>query len=243
MKLTSILLLASLCLHLSPARGQSPRFSYGIQVQTRISDLVFHHPNLPGYEKAVRESATWRFSPGIAPWVRYQLNDRVGFQAGLGYELSGYRLKEFVVRTSTPQNPEPVRVGTAKGSVHYHDLNLSLGVRVKPFKNADRFYLTGGLSTLFNIGRYQTIVIYYDSGEVYEETEPMVRDEPGAINVVEPASANLRADIGFGFDWKAWGKTRWFAEPMFGFTLLPVLNLGDGKSRQYVTGINIGMAL
>lgn len=243
MKLTSILLLAGLCLYLSTAHAQSPRFSYGVQVQTRISDLVFHHPNLPGYEKVVRESATWRFSPGIAPWVRFRLSDRVGFQAGLGYELSGYRLKEFVLRTSTPQNPEPVRVGTSKGTIHYHDLNLSLAVKVKPFQKAERFYLSGGFSQLINIGRYKTIIIHYDNGDRYKGTEPLVSDSPTVVNKPALMPVNVRADIGFGFEGKAGANARWYIEPMFGFTLLPVYTESGGEWRQYVAGLNIGVGL
>lgn len=241
MKLTSILPIVGLCLQFTLASGQSSRFSYGIQLQPRISDLIYSYPPSPNHEKTVRESTIWRFSPGIAPWAQFRLNDRVAFRAGLGYELSGYRLKEYVLRTFTPQNPEPVRLGTAKATMHYHDLNFSLLVRVKPFKKAQRFYLNGGFSQLVNIGRYKTIVINYDTGERYKGTEPLVSDDPSVVSNPDLTPVNVRADIGFGFELMAGKKVRWYAEPMFGYTILPVSTYSGSESRQYVTGVNIGL--
>lgn len=241
MKLTSLLPIVGLCLHFTLAYGQASRFSYGVQIQARFSDLIFQHPNLPGYEKLVRESTTWRMSPGIAPWVQYRLNQRLAFLARIGYELSGYVLKEFVLLSSTPQMPEPVRIGKASGVMHYHDLSYSFGVKIKPFKQAKQFYLTGGFAQLLSLGRYRTILAHLDSGNMIKSTEQLLNQVSMDTNRREVHLGYFRADIGFGFELKWTEKIHCYVEPMFGYALSPVYTENDGKYRQYVAGLNMGI--
>ena len=137
MKFISLLTLL-FCLQAPVLHSQSSKYRFGVQIQTGISDLVFHNPQYPSFETLNREGTTWRLSPGIAALCRYEVNERLWFQAGLGYELSGYRVKEFVLYQSTPEMPEPVRLGTAKGTIHYPDFNLSFYFKVTPFRGAGR---------------------------------------------------------------------------------------------------------
>lgn len=236
MKFISLLTLL-FCLQAPVLHSQSSQFRFGVQIRAGISDLIFHNAQYPSFETLNRESATWRLSPGIAALSRYEVNERLWFQAGLGYELSGHRIKEFVLYKSTPEMPEPVRLGTARGTMHYHDFNLSFYTKVKPFRGARRFYLSGGLSNLVKISRRQTIIIHYDAGETIKQKESL------QVSGRKFAHWNLRSDIGFGFELNAEGKVPWFIEPVFGYTLFPVISEDSSRWRQYVAGVNVGLML
>lgn len=132
--------------------------------------------------------------------------------------------------------PESVFIGTAKGTVNYQDVSFSVVAKLNPREHSQWFYLMAGISNLFNIGRSQTIVLDNQlTGEVVKTGEDLINDGR------KFSSWNLRGDIGFGFEWKAFGQSHFFVEPVFGYNFFPVISEGDGKYGQYSAGVNVGL--
>jgi hypothetical protein len=151
----------------------------------------------------------------------------------LGYGLSGYRVKPFELIITTPDSPEGMAVGTAKGVLHYHDATFALQAKAKLLKG---LYLVGGATSLFNLARKQTVKIEYYQGETTRVTEKL----PSQYRDIR--QWNLRGDIGFGYEFRGFGNTQIYIEPVFGYTFLPVFEEGESKHGQYTTGLNLGCA-
>lgn len=227
-----------LCLALPCAvlHGQASKWRFGFQLQAGISDLMYRNENAASsIEQFFNEGADMRFSPGLSVLGQYTLSRRVVFQGGLGYELSGYRVKEFEVYATTPDNPEGTYLGKARGTFNYHDLNFSIRAKLKPFRTGQHFYLLAGISNMVNIGRKNSSVLKYETGKV----EKYKMDLSASADKITPW--NLRGDIGFGFEFKAFGQSTIFVEPVFGYSTLPVFTQYGGKYRQYAAGLNLGL--
>lgn len=224
-----VLLLATV-----PMQGQSAKFHFGFTTQAGISDLVFRYEGNPGVEQFFNESANPRFSPGFGGVGQYQMSEAFLLQAGLGFSLTGYRVKESEISFSTPNNPEPEPIGTARGVVNYRDLQFSLHVKAMPFRSLRRFYFCGGLRQLLNVGRDQNVVIHFYDGTVQRSTESI--DGYGR----KFRSYNLCVDLGLGYSFKLGTSSSFFVEPFFGYYVFPVFVEGKGEYRQYSTGIQVG---
>lgn len=211
--------------------GQSSKFQFGFQLQAGISDLNFQNKSNEAFEAAVQDGAAPRFSPGAQLFGRYQIAPRFSIQAGLGYSLSGYRVKPFELVITTPDSPEGQAVGNASGILHYHDATFSMQGKLKLIKG---LYLAGGATGLFKLARKQTVKIDYYQGETTRVTEKM----PSQYRDIR--QANLRGDVGFGYECKGFGNTRIYIEPTFGYTFFPVFEEGTSKYGQYATGLNLG---
>ncbi len=227
---------AFLCLPFLVA--QSGKFQFGIAASARITDATYKNKEHPPIEVFFNESYTWRFSTGCALWCRYPATDRLGIQMGIGFDISGYRVKEFPLTTSTPTMPEPVEIGKVKGTVHYYDFTLPVSLRWKPGKSDSKFYLTAGAAPMMKVSRKQTVIIHFNTGEVSKSTVKIPENNDQQFN-----DFNLRGDAGFGYYIWTSGRFRIYAEPHFSYTLFPVYTGGGGKMRQWYLGINIGIDL
>ena len=217
--------------------AQQAKFQFGLNAAVRISDATYKNDNRPpSHEDSFNESFTWRLAPGFNLWGRLQASRRVSIQAGLGLDISGYRLKEFTLRSSTPTMPEPIEIGKAKGAIHYYDITVPLSLR---WKTGQRFYLTAGVAPLINAGRKRTIIIHFNTGEQSKTTEK-IPESSG----LEFKDFNLRGDAGFGYYILTNSRLHVYAEPLFSYTFLPVYSDDSGgKMGQWYVGVNLGVEL
>jgi hypothetical protein len=218
----------------SAVLSQTSKYHFGVQIQGGISNLEYQNEANSTFEKFTRDGSAARFSPGASILGVYKASPRFQVQIGLGYELSGYRVKAFEVYQTTPDMPEGVYLGVARGQIHYHDLLLALHAKVNPMHSLKAFYLLGGVTNLLNVGRKYSTTLAYESGEVEKYTQSFGKEG----RKITPW--NFRGDLGFGYEFNINEKRRIFVEPVFGYALLPVLKEGAGKYYQYSAAIRVG---
>ena len=228
----AILTLIAFCRIPDFLTAQSPAIQFGLSVMTGYSTVDYHNKNRPEVEEAINLTKTWRYAPGITFSARKDFGSLIGLEVGGGVSLTGDRVKKFVLNMSTPEKPEPVRVGEAWGQNHYLDLIIPVSVRIRP---VERFYIKAGLSPALSLMRWKTIRIDYDSGEKFRDSEK-VTDGTG-FNF---HPFNLRADLGCGYYVSA--SSGIYIEPLFSFTLFPVYeDDGMGQGQVLLGGVNVGM--
>lgn len=215
--------------------SQSSKYDFGIQTYAGISGLEYQNPVNRTYETFIQENSTIRFSPGLMALVQYHISSKFLLQANLGYKLSGYRVKELELYYTTPDKPEGDYLGKAKGRLNYHDLTLGVHAKAKPVANAQGFYIVGGVSSFFNIGRSKTIFLTSINGDHSKTTEKLA----GVDQKITPI--NFSGDLGVGYEFKAFEQSRFFVEPIFNITLLPVYKELQGKYGQFTMGIQLGL--
>ncbi len=214
--------------------GQDSKFQFGLQLQTGFSDLAYRNPDSSSLETFVNERTSGKYSPGITFLGRYAASKRFAFQVGLGYTLSGYKVKQLDLYQTTPNMPEPTHFGTLRSVIYYHDINLSFHAKAKPIKALAGFYILGGVSNQFDVGRRETLIFAFDAGGMERSTENI--SSVGR----KFRQYNLRGDVGLGYEFETDDFSILFVEPFFGYNLFPIFTEGEGKYRQYLIGLNVG---
>lgn len=216
--------------------AQAPAIRFGLTADLRYANLAYRNEFNPPLAEQFNESATWRLAPGLAVWMRYNLDEKVSFQVGLGAGLTGYRVREFTLKTSTPEAPEPVAVGKSSGRIHYLDFALPVSVRFQPGR---RFNVTGGFTPLFNMGRGSTGIIRYFTGQ-----EVRYKESIDDWKHLMFRKSNVRTDVGLGYYFLQRPGCQVFIEPLFSFTLFPVFtDDARGEGRVVQLGVNVGVEL
>lgn len=218
----------------SELMSQNSEFQFGVQIQAGISNLIYQNEANSSFEKFIQDGSAARFSPEASILGVYTASPRFRVQIGLGYELSGYRVKPFDVYQTTPDMPEGFYVGVARGLIHYHDMTLAFHAKARPMQSLKSFYLLGGVTNLIKMGRKYSTRLMYESGEVEKNTQNFGKE--GRTFTLW----NFRGDLGFGYEFNITEQGQIFVEPVFGYTFLPVQKEGEGKYWQYSAGIRIG---
>ena len=213
--------------------GQSSRHQWGVQFRAGISGMVYRD-KYEDSEKFIQSGAAIRFSSGIGGLYLYRVNPQLFLQSGLGYELSGYRVKEFEVYQHTPNMPEGVYIGKAHGRINYHHLMLSFSGKAKPLGAETMVYVRGGFAGQINLKHSALTVLEYQNGTVVSDTEALDNNN----RIITPFNARL--EFGLGLEFKAFGHTGFYVEPTYGFSILPIYRQYEGSYWQYVTGLNLG---
>jgi hypothetical protein len=215
--------------------AQSTKWTFGLQLHSGFSYLTYQNELNSYYAARVRDNFLPRFAPGGILTVGYRVAPLVTLQAGIGYWLSGARIREQDLIIVTPDLPEGMYNGTFEGKFHYHDLVAPLYIKACPIANHQRFYLIGGFAGMVKLSRQQTIVFHYLDGTQQTIGEDMT-DQYRTLT-----SLNLRSDLGFGYAFPLGKKMKGFLEPLFGYQVFPVIKEGAGKWGQYFLGLNLGI--
>ncbi len=216
--------------------AQNARFQAGFQIKSGISDMIYRNSAYPSTKSALDKLAAPRFSTGLTLVGLYRMHTQFYLEGGIGYELSGYRIKDFEVIQTTSDNPEGIFAGTAKGIFNYQHLNISFQGRGKPFKGAEQFYLLLGATGQIFVNPTYTEMIDYQDGTSIKTTQEL---EGNGGRLLIPF--NIRLDLGFGYEFKAFGQSGFFVEPVFGYSLLPMYREYSGSYWQYAAGVNLGI--
>ncbi len=228
MKQLLFCLLLSNCLF-----AQDQRLSFGISVSPFLSYTILNTSteDLEDNVQRLRTALTSRPSFSADVSVRYHLRRNLLLLAGAGYLNGGYQYK---VEDFDPQVLYPIFPRYRQLSVIRHSVRIPLYFQQYLNTSKERLFLTGGISSIFNVRTYSKTIHTYNDGRSYVTRESY----QGIIR-----SVNFAAGIGFGYQFPLTKRVDFFMQPTFQIDRRPLFEKVVFQYYPYSFGFNFGCYL